>query len=384
MAVYDILPNEDLRDVDIVATLNANGGTVDFEKESWYKPSANVNKWSYNKPESYPSMFEMTDDERYMNNHGFDLSSISNVAVSQLFAKAASGDTWKYILPSGETLSPYRMSDFRGYNPNAAAPFNYDSIAKSGAVVNFPYIADWLVKVNPASEIKMSDLNVFDTLNAGYYFFIAKNGSQYVLSSLVPRNEDPTSIICTMRLPSEGTWECIFVMGQNSAETIENRTDITLLPEGYFTFKLEQKYVFINVTYTGGEVAKIDYNKYEYLLTIGNVSPSYRMVASDPTVPITNTELEFGFEVHILNSSKDEIAVKSIYSTSGSDKYTFNSVNGTQDKSLVDFPGVIDMKEYFNESVLYNAKYARFYPKANKISGPGIPSNPSTYFEIEL
>ena len=143
MAVYDILPNEDLKDVDIVATLNANGGTVDFEKESWYKPSANVNKWAYNKPESYPSMFEMTDNDRYMNNHGFDLSSISNVAVSQLFAKAASGDTWKYILPSGETLSPYRMSDFRGYNPNAAAPFNYDSIAKSGAVVNFPYIADF-------------------------------------------------------------------------------------------------------------------------------------------------------------------------------------------------------------------------------------------------
>lgn len=381
---HDILPNEDLRDVDIVETLNGNGGTVDFEKESWYKPSANVNKWAYNKPESYPSMFEMTDNDRYMNNHGFDLSSISNVAVSQLFAKAASGDTWKYILPSGETLSPYRMSDFRGYNPNAVAPFNYDSIAKSGAVVNFPYIADWLVKVNSASEIKMSDLNVFDTLNAGYYFFIAKNGSRYVLSSLFSRSGDPTSIICTMQLPSAGTWECIFVMGQNSAETIENRTDITLLPEGYFTFKLEQKYVFINVTYTGGEVAKIDYDKDQYQLTIGAISPAYLMVASDSTVPITDTELEFGFEVYILNSSKNEIAVNSIYSTSGSDKYTFNSANGTQVKRLVDFPGVIDMKEYFNESDLYNAKYARFYPKANKITGPGIPSNPSTYFEIEL
>jgi hypothetical protein len=230
----------------------------------------------------------------------------------------------------------------------------------------------------------MSDLNVFDTLNAGYYFFIARKGTKYVLSSLVSRSNDPTNIICTMSLPSAGTWECIFVAGQNSTETIENRTDMTLLPDGYFKFNLEQKYVFINVTYTGGEVAKIDYNKDEYLLTIGNVSPSYRMVASDPTVPITNTELEFGFEVHILNSSKDEIAVKSIYSTSGSDKYTFNSANGTQVKRLVDFPGVIDMKEYFNESDLYNAKYARFYPKANKISGPGIPSNPSTYFEIEL
>lgn len=384
MAVYDILPNEDLKDVDIVATLNANGGTVDFEQESWFKPSANVNKWAYNKPESYPSMFEMTDNDRYMNNHGFDLSSISNVAVSQLFAKAASGDTWKYILPSGETLSPYRMSDFRGYNPNAAAPFNYDSIAKSGAVVNFPYTADWLVKVNFASEIKMSDLNVFETLNAGYYFFIAKKGSQYVLSSLVSRSNDPTNIICTMSLPSAGTWECIFVAGQNSAETIENRTDITLLPDGYFKFNLEQKYVFINVTYTGGEVAKIDYDKGQYLLTIGNVDPSYSMVASDSTVPITDTELEFGFEVHIFDSSKNELAVNSIYSPSDSDRYTFNSAKEKQDKSLIDFPGVIYMKEYFNESDLYNAKYARFYPKANNISGPGIPSNPITYFEIEL
>lgn len=379
-----ILPSTNLKKHEVRDVLNANGGKTNNVFGSLFSENANINKWAFNKPESYPTMFEMTDDDRYMNNHGFDLTGFSNVAVSQLFTKAANGETWKYVLPEGGTSSPYRIADFRGYNSDAEAPFNYDSIAKEGSVVNFPYTADWLVKVNSASEIKMSDLNVFDTLNADYYFFIARKGTQYVLSSLVSRSSDPTNIICTMSLPSAGTWECIFVAGQSSTETIESRTDMTLLPDGYFKFKLEQKYVFINVTYTGGEVTNRGYDTDQYQLTIGAISPAYMMVASDSTVPITDTELEFGFEVYILDSSKNQLAVNSIYSTSDSDKYTFNSSNGTQIKRLVDFPGVIDMKEYFDESDLYNAKYARFYPKANRISGVGIPSNPSTYYEIEL
>lgn len=61
------------------------------------------------------------------------------------------------------------------------------------------------------------------------------------------------------------------------------------------------------------------------------------MVAS--STPITDTELEFGFEVYLLDSSKRQIAVNSIYSTDGNDLYTFNSSNGTQTKSLINFPG---------------------------------------------
>ena len=85
-----------------------------------------------------------------------------------------------------------------------------------------------------------------------------------------------------------------------------------------------------------------------------------------------------------VDSSKNEIAKNGIYSTSSSDRYTFNSANGTQTKALMDFPGQLDLKEYFAESDLYNAAYARFYPAANRVTGAGVPMNPNTYYDVYI
>lgn len=128
MAVYDILPNEDLRDVDVVATLNANGGIVDFEQESWFKLSANVNKWSKFKPICHSSLF-LDGDGRWRGENGlcgFTEESILFNDVSTLVNAYESKGTFVYRLPKGDfegtPEEPFRIGDFRGYNAKAAAP----------------------------------------------------------------------------------------------------------------------------------------------------------------------------------------------------------------------------------------------------------------------
>ena len=50
MAVYEILPDTDLKGVDVRDTLNANGGSVGDNFTSFFTSGANLNKWSKYKP----------------------------------------------------------------------------------------------------------------------------------------------------------------------------------------------------------------------------------------------------------------------------------------------------------------------------------------------
>ena len=364
--------------------LNAAGGSVSNDTLSFFATSAKINKWAFYKPESFKKDFNLTETDRYNNNHGFDATTISNISVEALFTNAKSGNIWNYILPKGGSDSPYRLGDFRLYNTEAQPPFDYRYLNKEGSSISDTYTTSWRVVGNPNAEIKMSDLYVANSTGATHYFFIARKSGTYIKSSLVSKSGDPDDIVCDITFPSTGTWEWIFCVGQNSSETTSTRLDVVVMPNGYGTFEFKKVTVYINITYTGKEVTRIDYDKSQYLLTIGDVSPSYSMVASNTTTPITDTVLEFGYVVHLLDSSKNEIAKNGIYSTSSSDRYTFNSVNGTQTKALMDFPGQLDLKEYFAESDLYNAAYARFYPAANRVTGAGVPMNPNTYYDVYI
>ena len=378
-----VIPNTNVNlATNVRDVLSGAGGSVSNDTTSFFKTAAKINKWAKYKPESYEKDFDLTDNDRYLNNHGIDVTGMLRISVPDIFNNAKNGNIWKYNLPTGTKTSPYRLGDFRKYNTDAKPPFDYRYINKEGSSIANTYETSWRVVKSNGSELKMSDFEMFDSVSSTHYFFIARKNDTYVVSTLVSKSGDPSEIICDITFPSAGVWEWIFCLGRNTSEDVLSRLDVVPLPDGYGTFEFTKTYVYINITYTGGAVTKLDYDNSQYLLTIGNINPSYQMVAS--STPITDTELEFGFEVYLLDSSKRQIAVNSIYSTDGNDLYTFNSSNGTQTKSLINFPGQIDMKDYFNESDLYSAKYARFYPKANRISGIGIPSNPNTYYEIAL
>lgn len=98
--------------------------------------SANINKWSKNKPIKHNCLFKPTEAQKKEANYG-----ISNIPYYRLLGKMAQDvingsmknatnistldtriEPWHYQQPMGGYASPYRLGDFDGYFANASAP----------------------------------------------------------------------------------------------------------------------------------------------------------------------------------------------------------------------------------------------------------------------
>ena len=116
MAVHSILPKENLTGDDIRDTLNANGGRVTNDCTTFFSVGAGVWKWSRWKPVIHTEPFNLTDAMLVSSHFGLTTPAGSNDP-----ATAASGE-YIYNLPAGNMAQPWRMSDFRNYNPKALSP----------------------------------------------------------------------------------------------------------------------------------------------------------------------------------------------------------------------------------------------------------------------
>lgn len=142
MAVYSILPTTNLKAEDIRDTLNSNGGSVSNGLLTFFTTNAKINKWARYKPESYKKNFDLTDDDRFTNHYGLSMTGYASLWGNPQLVSVTDGkidiskDTtgflyklckgtlgqFDYILPQGGENSPYRLGDFRGYNPTAVNP----------------------------------------------------------------------------------------------------------------------------------------------------------------------------------------------------------------------------------------------------------------------
>lgn len=142
MAVYSILPDTNLKAEDIRDTLNSNGGSVSNDLLTFFATNAKINKWARFKPESYKKNFDLTDEERFTNHYGLSMTGYASLWGNSSKIKVTDGkidiseDTtgflyklckgtlgqFDYVLPKGGENSPYRLGDFRGYNPTAVNP----------------------------------------------------------------------------------------------------------------------------------------------------------------------------------------------------------------------------------------------------------------------
>lgn len=109
----------------------------------------NINQWSKHKPiraphsETYPS--GMTEDILRYHNYGFDVGGATYPIGTKgtdwnklLGAARANNGQWKYLPPTGGTYSPYRMSDWKGYNPDAECPYYAVGYTSTTATVSLP------------------------------------------------------------------------------------------------------------------------------------------------------------------------------------------------------------------------------------------------------
>ena len=125
--VQTILPKTDLTYDDIRDTLNANGGSVTNDVQTAFKPDAKINKWAKYKPTQFQKDFPQDDDldqywTAYDGNCGLNIPHAEftdPLSILKLYFKP---DTWKYNLPPGNTIYPFRLTDFGGYDPKAEAP----------------------------------------------------------------------------------------------------------------------------------------------------------------------------------------------------------------------------------------------------------------------
>lgn len=169
MAVWDIIPDMDVKVEDIIDTIEYHGGSVEYgggyNVAGLFTPSAKINKWARFKPESFKKNFGLTDEERRSNHYGLNMTSYQylfgsankilvtdgNIDISEdkdgFLYKLCKGTLgqFDYILPQGGENSPYRLGDFLGYNPSAANPL--------------PKVVDGIYKYSTAGAVDV-DMNL--------------------------------------------------------------------------------------------------------------------------------------------------------------------------------------------------------------------------------
>lgn len=293
-----ILPSSNLKFSEVRDILNANGGVAGNNMSSLFKASANINKWAKYKPESYDTMFGLIENDRYRNNYGLDLNGVHGITVNDLINNAINGVGWAYVLPSGDKDSPFRIGDFRGYNPDASAPFVYDFPERIETYVDTAN-ATFRITKSPDSEIKLSDFARIEDLNLqNGKFAIAYKHEEWTASEVrfmygVAYDPNFEEIIITGTLPKEGKYQVLAVI-TNETELSTNYETSLYLPYGYGEVDVVRKYAYATVTITNEYDINPNFSVDGNLYMFSNILQlSVTNSASGVSVPSTTGRLKF-------------------------------------------------------------------------------------------
>lgn len=375
MAVYDILPNEDLRDVDIVATLNANGGTVDFKKESWYKSSANINKWAKFKPQNSDNLFKLSEEERKLGNYGLDLtwSGSARTPQSVLIDMSQGKDFYPYV-----TLKPpFRMSDYLGYNTKAVAPYSLDCSATL-EVLSFPAYIPFTIKINSNAEFKLTDLAAFeDSFSGGYFAVLCSNGLNANSQVIMHKPSDPelydNMLYGDIKVSEAGTYylAAVYTNIPNAGEVTDVSSvaeNFMPIPNGYISVKVTQKTVYAYLRIENLVNGSLYLDKTN--LTIGGFGNMPRFTTYFPFGSVLSCSYELGFHV-TMDSDWGQYYNEWYYT-----EQTIDHENGNTPRTTIfdNFPAYISLSELLGQDFEYsiNIWSITLIPVLRRISGQGF------------
>lgn len=144
MAVYDILPTENLKWDDIRDTLNKYGGVVNNNAITAFQSTSGINVWSKHKPlilgvsfcqdiSSSAANYNATWWQGEDGNCGLVPKTLLNFSE---VVENTDGEMngWSYNLPKGGSSQPYRICDFAGYCTYANPPI-YNLLATPNKIV---------------------------------------------------------------------------------------------------------------------------------------------------------------------------------------------------------------------------------------------------------
>lgn len=292
MAAYEILPETNLRMEDIRDTLNANGGKVSNELASFFTPSANIQMWAKFKPVRKGDDFtDMSFYKAEDGNCGFAIKSTTHPAlIEELLDGEMNG--WEYQLPRGKEYNePFRLGDFRKYNPTAERMFfDYEVPSK----VNASTVLSVQIVVAQDSSSDRTYLIPADLEIGNCYFgaYIAGTNANFVKTSANTIGSGSGSVSFDIsELSSTATYTVYPFL---CTRKIETQTKV--LVEGtYYTipytsaksFTVTSETITVNIS-DGGCVVREGSDIADYYFTIKNGTPETPI--SDVYITIKNSE----------------------------------------------------------------------------------------------
>lgn len=245
MAVYDVLPTQNLKYDDVRDTLNSSGGSVNNEMSSLFAEAANINKWSKYKPVISTNPFPTSSDwyggddgKCGLNFNPIEIDSENQLQSFQRIRSSYNDDTqWSYILPQ----APFRLGDFRGYSKNAICPFNTSYKKDSESTIPVPQIGESILSYNlfridleggdvlPQGNIKLSDILYKYYDGKDYYLKDAKAGVVILVGTKNPFDE---SVDWSNSFTNSAG--CIFISDKTIAQCQEDGYADVYVPVDYF------------------------------------------------------------------------------------------------------------------------------------------------------
>lgn len=140
-----------------------------------------INKWSKWKPVKYASPLGITDTILKNQNYGLTIP-INSYSVLRTYAittldilDESTQIKWDYDAPSGTATEPFRIDDFRNYQPQSTPLFDPYKIVSGGSGVGIAWdgygLLKWTMNIAPANpqtgQILPTDLLNYDILRLG-------------------------------------------------------------------------------------------------------------------------------------------------------------------------------------------------------------------------
>ena len=239
-------------------TLNSAGGSVTVNSPiTYFTTNAKINRWSKKKPVSYSQEAPLIDSQFKLVNYGLDMTYIGTKTPQTVLSDASKGiDFYPYKLPTGGSNSPYRLSDFAGYNPNAVAPYTL-SVSTDISVLQFPATIPFTIKLNN-SEFKLTDMASFeDVFNGGYFAILYSTSLANNAQVLMYKPANPTQyqnmLYGEIPVSKAGTYYMVAVYAkqyaQNGITDVSSWADNYMpIPNGYAQVTVRQTVVYAYAT----------------------------------------------------------------------------------------------------------------------------------------
>lgn len=176
------LPKNNLHGYEIRNTLNKGGGRTDNDFGSLFSMNAEPTIYAKYKPTRYPKLF-VNDDNRWLGADGYCGIEIPNGVGSDGLDEIYESE-WTWAKPRGSESEPYRIGDWRGYNPEAKTQLFQSRMGSSLSAYNGAiHVEAWVYHPNAT----VGHLLVTDSEKLGDFRLGVRvkepNGYSYIMTS---------------------------------------------------------------------------------------------------------------------------------------------------------------------------------------------------------